>query len=379
MSFNRRHFCQLSLAASLTACGKPTPPPTSTAPPAVTAVYPGKEWEARPPATLGLSAAKLAALANKMSGDQGEDHGDGLVIRHGYVAQTWGTPDRAADLASAAKPVLVHLLLMAIQQGRIPSLDQKVAELEPALAQLNAALRHKDADLTWRHFITQTSCYGVSERPGSAFDYNDFQTALFYRLLFEKALGASINDAGPKVLGPLLATPLGFCRHWRVRPAHEAVSDGRLSIAPCDLARLGYLYLKKGRWQDQQLLPAATVDWALHTPLPASIPRTAGVLAEMLPGAPTYGGGMNQEEHLNCYSQMWWLNRPTPAGPLLWPAAPPDAFAAAGYGGVHALVVMPSLDLIICWTRRPVHMAPMYQEGRVGMNDVLAELLACVE
>ena len=33
----------------------------------------------------------------------------------------------------------------------------------------------KDRNITWRHMANQVSCYEIGAKPGTAFDYNDWQ------------------------------------------------------------------------------------------------------------------------------------------------------------------------------------------------------------
>jgi len=46
--------------------------------------------------------------------------------------------EQLADVASACKPVFVHFLFKAIEEGRIPDLDAPVVRWEPRLKGLNA-------------------------------------------------------------------------------------------------------------------------------------------------------------------------------------------------------------------------------------------------
>ena len=57
-------------------------------------------------------------------------------------------------------------LLMAVQEGRIKSVDDALAEFDPRLRTLNNG---KDAAITWRHLASQTSGYGLAEPPGAAY------------------------------------------------------------------------------------------------------------------------------------------------------------------------------------------------------------------
>jgi len=88
-----------------------------------------------------------------------------------------------------------------------------------------------------------------------------------------------------------------------------------------DMARFGYLTLRRGKWKDRQLLSTQWVDWAL-TPTPAE---------------PAYGF-MN-----------WFNNRDR----KLFPSAPASAFAHIG-NGTNIVYVDPDHDLVavVRWIER---------------------------
>jgi CubicO group peptidase (beta-lactamase class C family) len=121
-------------------------------------VFLAEHWLACQPQEVGLSRAKLDALRDLVGGR-------GCVVRHGRMAYTWGDQQRSADVASAMKPVLSALLLIAVQEKKIGSVDDKVARFEPRLKDINGG---KDARITWRHLASQTSGYGLVEQPGKA-------------------------------------------------------------------------------------------------------------------------------------------------------------------------------------------------------------------
>jgi CubicO group peptidase (beta-lactamase class C family) len=118
--------------------------------------YPGTAWETRQPAEVGLSSPKLDALRRLVGGR-------GCVVRHGYLAYHWGDQTKTADLASAGKPIISTLLLVAVQEKRLRGVDDPVADFEPRLKTLNGG---KDRGITWRHLACQTSGYGLTEPPG---------------------------------------------------------------------------------------------------------------------------------------------------------------------------------------------------------------------
>ncbi len=234
-------------------------------------VYPGKSWERKSLTDAGFDPEKLAALAKYVGGI-------GCIVQDGYLVFEWGGADRRLDVASACKPWFTHFLFTAIEDGKLKSVDQRVVDVEPRLAPLNAALGHKDRDIRWRNLAMQTSCYGVTERPGTAYDYSDFNMALFFDSLFYGVYGSSLDHVTLDVLHPRL-TDILQCQD---DPRFNA--KGRLAISPRDFARFGLLYLRQGNWRGRQLLTADHVHTILKHPLSNDIPRTEGESAEMIPG-----------------------------------------------------------------------------------------------
>ena len=166
-----QHLRALLLVASAArrCAGTAGPPPEA----ANENVFPGLHWVSRPPEQLGLSHEKLDALRALVGGR-------GCVVRHGYMAYTWGDQRQSADVASAMKPVISTLMLMAVQDGKIAGADEPIARVDPRLDALNGG---KDSAITWRHLANQISGYGWAERPGEAWAYNDFALEVVSELL----------------------------------------------------------------------------------------------------------------------------------------------------------------------------------------------------
>jgi CubicO group peptidase (beta-lactamase class C family) len=299
-------------------------------------VFPAAQWEKRTPAEVGLSRAKLAALKELVEGR-------GCVVRQGYLVFSWGDQSKSSDVASAFKPILSTLLLLAVQEGRLKSVDDRVGEFEPRLKILNQG---KDADITWRHLASQTSGYGLAEAPGAAYAYNDFALTLYYNLLTQQVFQTN----GTEVLRTRLAEPLQFEDAYTFNAFRRADRDGRMALSVRDLARIGLLYLRNGQWRDRQVVRPEFIRMAINSPIPATTPLTSGREAEMLPGQHSIGGTRNiTPVGPGYYSFNWWLNRTNLAGQRLFVDAPPDTYVASGHGGKRALWIFPSLDLVVCW------------------------------
>src|SRR5262245_43763238 len=299
-------------------------------------VYPGVTWETRTPEEVGLSRAKLDALRDLV-------RGRGCVVRHGYLVYTWGDPSRRADVASAVKPVISTLLLLAVQEGKLKSVDDPVADFEPRLRPLNDG---KDAAITWRHLASQTSGYGLTEAPGKAYAYNDYALALYYDVLTQKVF----RDNGTAVLKARLADVLQFQDGATFEAFGPKDRPGRLAVSVRDFARFGLLYLRGGRWQDRQVVRPDLIRLAVSSPVSGDTPLTSGKDAAMLPGQRSLGGGKNiTRVGPGYYSFNWWLNRTDREGRRLFVDAPPDAYVASGHGGRRMLWVIPGLDLVVSW------------------------------
>ena len=308
-------------------------------------VFPRQQWETKLPGEVRLDPDALKTFSDYVGGR-------GCVVRHGYLVYTWGDAAKRGDVASAAKPVYAHFLFKAIEDGKIAGLDEKIVKWAPRLADLNKTLGFKDRDIAWQHLATQTSCYGVAEKPGAAFCYNDWQMALFFDTLFVKVYGATHDTVDEKIFRPLLADTLGCQDEPTMMAFGKGDRAGRLAISPRDFARFGLLYLRKGNWDGKQLISEKHAAMAIDRPLPNSIPRSEGKPAEMLAGQRSIGSQNvpdNQTEHFGSYSFLWWTNGVDREGARMWPDAPADTFGAFGHGGPRALVVIPSLDIVVSY------------------------------
>lgn len=326
--------CLGLLAAAGDAAESPLPSPGET-------VFPGLHWTQRKPSELGLEAAKLEALAGLVGGR-------GCVVRNGFLAYEWGNPAEPQDVASALKPVVSALVAMAIQEGRLKSFDQPLTDQVPDMISLDGG---KNRAITWRHLCNQLSGYGLAEKPGTAFGYNDFAIAFLYDTLMDKVY----RQPGTEVLRSRLAEPLQFEDPFTFNAFGPDNRPGRLAVSPRDFARFGWLIVCHGRWGGRQLIPAEQIKLLTTHPVPPETPLTTGAENPLLPGQRSIGGGRNiTPVGPGYYSFCWWVNGTNRLGQRLFPTLPGDAFAASGHGGMRALWIMPSYRLVISWNNTRV-------------------------
>jgi CubicO group peptidase (beta-lactamase class C family) len=121
-----------------------------------------------------------------------------------------------------------------------------------------------------------------------------------------------------------LFEPLGIrSAVWETDGAGTFVGSSYAYMTARDLARIGLLMQRNGRWSDRQLLPKAWVDFVL-TPFTAR----------------------NLNPKLEVPGGQWWLNRAAVGQQRPWPDAPADTFAALGHWG-QGLYVIPGAGLVI--------------------------------
>ena len=270
-----------------------------------------------------MNDAKLAEFAARLGGD-------GCVVRDGYLVKTWGNVTRHKDWASAAKPVLSTLLLAAVADGKLESVDALVKDT-------GWPLNEKDAAMTYRHLANMVSGYGCAEQPGAAWGYNDFAIQLYAKSLqrvFDKPLDAALRER--------------FASLQFEDGVFFGSRDGLgVSASVRDFARLGWLWLNAGSWSGQQALPEKLVRVCFRPGVAANLPRTADRTEDYL-GVGSYGGGTDQTPFgPGVYGFNFWFNTPDASGRRGWPALPADAYQANGMWNRDTLTVIPSLRMVV--------------------------------
>ena len=290
----------------------------------------------------------------------------GIILRHGYIVAEWGAPERVDMTFSVAKSFLSTTVGLAYDRGLIRSVQDPVYPyMAPVVPMLPPAISNKADQLgqpkvlelftteqhrmiNWDHLLRQTSDWaGVlwgkpdwadrpakdldEERrrerhlPGLVYEYNDVRVnllALAAMNVWRRPLPQVLKEY---IMDPIGASPAwrwyGYENSWVVMDgqAMQAVSGGGhwgggMFISALDLARFGYLTLRRGQWEGRRLLSEDWVNMAL-TPTPVKQDY----------------GFMN-----------WFLN----TGRERLPSAPESAFFHLG-AGTNMVYVDPDNDLVI--------------------------------
>jgi len=300
-------------------------------------VWPGSQWERATPEQVGMDTNILTKARDyALTGG-----GSGRVTRHGRLVMQWGDQKYRYDLKSSTKAIGVTAVGLAIKDGKIKSLQDLAKKYHPDFGvppESNTATGWLDK-ITLFHLATQTA----------GFDKNGGYT----KLLFEPGTKWSYSDGGPnwlaecvtliyerdlndlmfeQVFGPIGISPSDLT--WRNNSYRPKEINGivrrefgsGISADVNAMARIGYLYLKQGRWQDKQIIPASFVDMVRKVP-------------EAIKGLPV----VRKESYFdasNHYGLLWWNNAD---GTMTH--VPRDTYWSWGlYDSL--IVVMPSLDIV---------------------------------
>ncbi len=299
--------------------------------------WPGETWEMVQPRDVGMDAGLLEKARDFALTGQGS----GFVVRHWKCVMKWGDQQQRYDLKSSTKAIGVTAVGLALADGKFAGLHDRARKYHPELGVQPGGNKDQWLDkITLFHLATQTAGF---DKVGG-----------YTNLLFEPGTQWSYSDGGPNWLAECVTlaygrdvdelmfervfAPIGIGRTdltWRSNSYRDKKIAGvmrrefgsGISANVEAMARIGYLYLRKGRWKGQQIIPSWFVDAARVTP------KEVRGLEVVRPES-----YFDASDH---YGLLWWNNND---GQMK--GVPRDAYWSWGlYDSL--IVVIPSLDVVI--------------------------------
>jgi CubicO group peptidase (beta-lactamase class C family) len=247
---------------------------------------------------------------------------EGRIVLERYFRDR--RPTDLSNIHSATKSVLATLAGLAIGNGSL--------SLGTTLGDVQLTGDERKREISVEHLLTMTSGldagtpHDIDEiadrgeswvegplaaplraRPGTTFGYNN-GAAHVLGVVLARATGTPLA----RLAEEQLFAPLGIDEYrWPTDPDGNPLGYGHLELRPCDLLRLGELYLDGGR----ELLPPEFVT-------AATTAHSAGGPPEGVP-----------------YGYLWWSTEDCGY----------PSFFAGGYGGQY-LTVVPALALVVVTT-----------------------------
>ncbi len=290
----------------------------------------------------------------------------GIVIKNGFIAAQWGDVSWVDMTFSGTKSFLSTVAGLAIDQKLIKNVNDKVNQY----VWDNTFDGNHNSKITWDHLLTQSSdwsgnlfgLYDWADRPGKTgsiddwknrklnepgtfFKYNDVRVNLLaYSLLqvWRKPL--------PMVLMEKIMDPIGASTTWRWYGYDQSFVNvdgimmqsvsggghhgGGIFMNTLDQARFGLLFLRNGKWNNQQLISEQWINAARQ---------------------PSFAN--------KNYGYMWWLNTDKQ-----WTSLSPKVYYALGFGGNY-IIVDNEHDMVV--------VARWMDPDKIG--DVLSLLVKSIE
>lgn len=318
----------------------------------IRSVWPTREWDFASPQAMGLDLVKLNGMDKHIQSDYKNINSIVVVKNGSIVYEHYYNGYQATDVhhvASVTKSVVSALVGIAIDQGYIKSVDQKVLAYFPEYQSADDDFLKKA--VTIKHLLTMTAPFPFSWKEGASrshepldrlrrqkdwvkyslnllgqkgqlgqFQYYTAGTHLLSAII-TKATGKSMrefaNQALFKTLGmreipdydmssfSLEAVFGKGIKGWVKDPQGITAGGFGLTLTPRDMARFGLLYLNQGKWEQRHVISETWIADSLRI-------------------------------NPNNYGYLWWLKDENKR----------FSFSALGAGG-NVICCIPEQDLVI--------------------------------
>ncbi len=267
-----------------------------------------------------------------------------LIARHGRIVLDAYYAPYAADVPhainSSTKAVIGTLTAMAIKDGLLDSVDHRILDFFAYRSIAN--LDDGKKAITVQHLLDMTSGLDwrepLSGRPEAVFEME--RSPEWVKFILDRPMASApgnifnYDSGNPHLLSAIITKltglsaegyakarlfgPLGISAwNWRHDPQGISTGGYGLALQPRDMAKIGYLYLRNGQWEDKALVPP---DWVART------------------GHATVNMNLPSEPELRYANFFWALPKK-------------HVYMAVGY---HCQLIMvdPELDIVLVATAR---------------------------
>jgi len=325
---------------------------------------PGDDWQVSTPEAQGLDPMLVAELyynAAKLERLYGL-----LVIKNGYlIAEGYfneGSVEQKARLQSATKSYTSALVGIALEQGYLSSVDQKMLDFFPEVAgqitdprkeqitirdmlQMRAGYPWEETDpALWEgllsgYYLPLIEEFPLIADPGTEFHYSNL-TSNWLGIIVAQACGTDLKSYAEEHLFLPIGAEVG---DWGTDADGHNNGCGDLHFTARDAAKFGLLYINDGEYEGNQIISA---DWV--------------------------------QDSLQTYSEDAWDNvgrfRDIGYGYQWWSARAGEHHVnfAWGHGG-QLIVLVDEFDMVIVVTADPfylVHTSESWKNEKAAINLV---------
>ena len=223
------------------------------------------------PESQGISSDLFAALLRELDASKDTEMHHFMALRHGKVICECNFAPYPKGMwhitHSMCKSITGMAIGMLIEEGKL-KLDENIYDIFSD--QINALSKIFRPVITVENLLTMTSGVTFNEsgivsgndwlgsflnasvngKPGTEFQYNSLNTYVLSAIV-TKRTGETLTE----YLTPRLFGPLGITKYyWETCPKGIIKGGWGLFLCAEDMAKLGQLYLQKGKWNGQQLV-----------------------------------------------------------------------------------------------------------------------------
>jgi CubicO group peptidase (beta-lactamase class C family) len=247
---------------------------------------PGNDWQVSTPTEQGLDPMLVAELY--LNAAELETLYGLLVIKNGHlIAEGYfneGSVDQKANMTSVTKSYASALVGIALDQGCLSSVDQKMLDFFPELADQIKDPRKNE--ITIRQMLQMRAGYPWEEStaelfellytgfrpstlvdvplirdPGTDFDYSNLTSHLL-GIVVARACDTDLKSFAQEHLFSPLGVEPGF---WQQDWEGYYLGYSDLDLSARDMAKFGLLYLNDGVYEGNQIISADWVRESLQT------------------------------------------------------------------------------------------------------------------
>ena len=325
----------------------------------------GDGWETASLSSVGMNTSKIESLVNKIKSNTYEEVHSVVVIKNDklvfeeyfpghdflYNGQNFHGAyiefdrDTRHNTHSVTKSFTSALVGIAVDKGLIQSIDEKIFNY---FADYSSLLDQQKEKISIKHMLTMSSGFqwnewdvSISQGNHDIVRFNQSSDPIYYLLskpiVTEPGTAYYYNGGAVDLLGQIVKRAtnmdvkifsstylfglLGITNYnWQtLYPSGITCCHGDVYITPRDMAKIGYLHLKKGIWKGTRII---SEEWINNSVQNHIIP----------PVNWAYG-----------YGYLWWLKRYNSSSHLYY------SFNAEGWGG-QQIIVIPSEDMVVVFT-----------------------------
>jgi CubicO group peptidase (beta-lactamase class C family) len=243
--------------------------------------WPTSSWRSSTPEAQGMDSELLARMLEDINANETSIHSV-LIIRNGYlITEAYFHPytrDTKINIQSVTKSVIGMLVGKAIGDKYIKSENEKLLDFYPGRVFENPSKQKNSIRL--KHLLSMSSGLDCQEfsgsgpnmeqsqgwvqfmldrpmtaAPGKVFGYCNGNAHLLSSIL-EKTTGMSAREyANQELFEPLGVSPADEADWWN-DPQQITIGGYGLHLTPVDIAKLAFLNLHNGKWEDRQIIPS---------------------------------------------------------------------------------------------------------------------------